>query len=408
MLKNKPFRQHLPCMWGSPMADFFRFLSHFVVWSLFPAVAFGQQDSCINLLGSVRVNSVASTSFQNEIERELGNGILLNVSEEESVKLNQFQQIILNPTSYQKAAVILAHRIGSHEIGRDGSPARTGNYTNSQILRKSRYLFAAGIGRLERREVIEQGIAGVGTVVATVGGFLVGGPFGAVAGYGLAKSYKGGVANPNAIMTGALVGGALDAVVGDDSVLDGALLGAAAGQAIAELNAQSSVQGQTVQSGKSSSVQGQAVQSGMSRQVNVTYSFDHSLKDEASFYEDALRDVAKLTGQSSVQGQAVQSVTSSSINASSSNDRDIPTAVGHCVGTNMAASSNAPNTIRRSIYGLCTAAVIGIATMIFLNDHHGSAAEQENRIRIETQGSNSPKSGSLRESRSERSYLHQP
>ena len=62
----------------------------------------------------------------------------------------------------QKEAETLerAHRVGLEQRGKDGTPARIGNYTEAQLREKNRILKQAGFSKVERRKLIEDGIVG--------------------------------------------------------------------------------------------------------------------------------------------------------------------------------------------------------------------------------------------------------
>jgi|GEM_PF-4484018 len=53
-----------------------------------------------------------------------------------------------------------AHEIGADELGRDGTPARFGNYTDDQLKRKLRRLREAGFTKQESSNLVRAGIAG--------------------------------------------------------------------------------------------------------------------------------------------------------------------------------------------------------------------------------------------------------
>lgn len=57
-------------------------------------------------------------------------------------------------------AIEKAHRIGRGEAGADGTPARVGNYTRQQIREKARKLKEAGVGKSDRRKLMENGVVG--------------------------------------------------------------------------------------------------------------------------------------------------------------------------------------------------------------------------------------------------------
>lgn len=61
----------------------------------------------------------------------------------------------------QKNAILKAHEIGMGAKGKDGGPARIGNYTTSQIRQKAKELRNAGFSQSEVRKLIENGIVGL-------------------------------------------------------------------------------------------------------------------------------------------------------------------------------------------------------------------------------------------------------
>jgi hypothetical protein len=64
-------------------------------------------------------------------------------------------------TPAQEAAIVRAHNVGVGQPGRDGSPARVGNYTRAQIDEKTDILRRAGFEVEDRRRLIESGTVGV-------------------------------------------------------------------------------------------------------------------------------------------------------------------------------------------------------------------------------------------------------
>ena len=59
-----------------------------------------------------------------------------------------------------------AHRVGMGEKGKDGTPARIGNYTEAQLREKARILREAGFSRAERQKLIRDGVVGDRTMEA--------------------------------------------------------------------------------------------------------------------------------------------------------------------------------------------------------------------------------------------------
>jgi hypothetical protein len=61
----------------------------------------------------------------------------------------------------QSKAVFRAHLVGAGQLGADRrSPARVGNYTRTQLLRKIRILRGAGFNKAERRVLVKKGVVG--------------------------------------------------------------------------------------------------------------------------------------------------------------------------------------------------------------------------------------------------------
>jgi hypothetical protein len=70
----------------------------------------------------------------------------------------------INPlSSWKGRAVYRAHVIGVGELGADKrTPARAGNYSFNQLLRKARVLKRAGFSKTERRVLMQKGVVGSG------------------------------------------------------------------------------------------------------------------------------------------------------------------------------------------------------------------------------------------------------
>ena len=67
------------------------------------------------------------------------------------------------PLSRREAmAIQAAHKIGEGQLGRDGTPAGIGNYTNRQLRDKVKILRDAGFSRGDRRKLIQSGLIGIG------------------------------------------------------------------------------------------------------------------------------------------------------------------------------------------------------------------------------------------------------
>ena len=72
----------------------------------------------------------------------------------------------------QRMLVQRAHRVGAGRLGADRkTPARIGNYSFRQLLRKARILKRAGFDRAERRALMKRGVVGDGGLL---GAFLQG------------------------------------------------------------------------------------------------------------------------------------------------------------------------------------------------------------------------------------------
>ena len=60
----------------------------------------------------------------------------------------------------QVRALERTHRVGLGQQGKDGTPARIGNYTEAQLREKSKILKQAGFSRAERQKLIKDGVVG--------------------------------------------------------------------------------------------------------------------------------------------------------------------------------------------------------------------------------------------------------
>ena len=61
----------------------------------------------------------------------------------------------------QKEAIVKAHEVGKGKLGRDGSPARIGNYTLAQIRAKAKILKEENLSQNEIRQLMKGGIVGL-------------------------------------------------------------------------------------------------------------------------------------------------------------------------------------------------------------------------------------------------------
>ncbi len=61
----------------------------------------------------------------------------------------------------QRNAIMKAHEVGRGAKGKNGSPARIGNYTISQLRKKAKLLKKAGFNQSEIRQLMENGIVGL-------------------------------------------------------------------------------------------------------------------------------------------------------------------------------------------------------------------------------------------------------
>ena len=61
----------------------------------------------------------------------------------------------------QVEALQRAHLVGKGQIGKDGTPARIGNYTSAQLRDKIKILRDAGFSRAERRKLMKDGVVGI-------------------------------------------------------------------------------------------------------------------------------------------------------------------------------------------------------------------------------------------------------
>ncbi len=86
-------------------------------------------------------------------------------------RLNEARHVLERDlTPQQRRAVIEAHEVGQNEPGKDGSPARIGNYTQAQLRQKARILKNQGFNQREIRTLMENGI--VGLSAAEMPGFI--------------------------------------------------------------------------------------------------------------------------------------------------------------------------------------------------------------------------------------------
>ena len=80
-------------------------------------------------------------------------------------RLNEAESLLgRNLDRNQRDAVIQAHEVGRGEVGRDGTPARIGNYTQAHLHQKARILKEQGFREGEIRTLMENGIVGLSEV----------------------------------------------------------------------------------------------------------------------------------------------------------------------------------------------------------------------------------------------------
>ena len=76
-------------------------------------------------------------------------------------RLNRAESVLNRELSEKQAQGILkAHKVGRGEIGRNGRPAKAGNYTTEQLLRKTRILKQSGFTSEEIRTLMENKVVG--------------------------------------------------------------------------------------------------------------------------------------------------------------------------------------------------------------------------------------------------------
>ena len=122
------------------------------------------------LVGSVRVTLPDSVPKKPGRSTGRNNGEMpiafrQNISNQE--RLSEAEKVLARSLpSEQRQAIIAAHEVGQGALGRDGTLARIGNYTQGQIGEKVRILRQAGLGRDEIRVLIDQGLAGAPGIAA--------------------------------------------------------------------------------------------------------------------------------------------------------------------------------------------------------------------------------------------------
>ena len=86
-------------------------------------------------------------------------------------RLNEAESLLgKNLSREDRDAIIQAHEVGRGETGKDGTPARIGNYTTAQLRQKARILKEQGFNQNEIRLLMENGIVGLSEVESR--GFL--------------------------------------------------------------------------------------------------------------------------------------------------------------------------------------------------------------------------------------------
>ena len=85
-----------------------------------------------------------------------------------NARIREAQNFLGRPlNSRERNAVIEAHEVGRGEAGRDGTPARIGNYTQAQLRQKARILKENGFNRADIRSLMENGIVGLSKIEST-------------------------------------------------------------------------------------------------------------------------------------------------------------------------------------------------------------------------------------------------
>lgn len=72
------------------------------------------------------------------------------------------QALAMSPEQHfseaEEVGLVMAHMVGKDEVGRDGSPARVGNYTDKQLEVKMKILQTVGFNSNERRILVEKDV----------------------------------------------------------------------------------------------------------------------------------------------------------------------------------------------------------------------------------------------------------
>ena len=85
-----------------------------------------------------------------------------------NVRIRETQNLLGRPlNSKERNAVIEAHEVGRDKAGKDGTPARIGNYTQAQLRQKAHILKENGFNRADIRLLMENGIVGLSEVEST-------------------------------------------------------------------------------------------------------------------------------------------------------------------------------------------------------------------------------------------------
>ena len=121
-----------------------------------------------NVVKKYYQKEVTAPESTNKSAGELVGNVVKNYYQKEVTGSPQVDRIGLGEfalsrklTPQQASALQQAHLVGKGQIGKDGTPARIGNYTSTQLRDKIKILRDAGFSRAERRKLVEEGVVGV-------------------------------------------------------------------------------------------------------------------------------------------------------------------------------------------------------------------------------------------------------
>ena len=127
-------------------------------------------DGTFNFVGRAATGARRAADTAQAASEAASAPIALTRNLSDSERLSESERVLgrtLNTD--QRQAVIDAHNVGTGQVGRDGTPAGIGNYTQTQIAGKARRLREAGFNRIQARELMENGLVGTATKAADLG-----------------------------------------------------------------------------------------------------------------------------------------------------------------------------------------------------------------------------------------------